>query len=147
LVEEVHELVRPECVRLDNAAPVGVERLWPQRADALAPVVFVGEAAARPANVRHLDRLQRGDDVIADAASIRNRGIRADPYTLISAVAEMLGELAENVAVDLRSGLRRVNREYNLLGGCEGRSESHSDQCETDRQCTHDNSFLFIFKH
>src|SRR5262249_16191461 len=92
LVEEVHELVRPERVRLDHSAPVGIERLWPLRADAFAPVVFVREAAARPANVRRLYRLQCGDDVVADAPRIRNWGIRTDPYALINAMAEVLGE-------------------------------------------------------
>ena len=74
------------------------------RADAVAPVVFVGEAAARPADVRHLQRLERGDDVVADAARVRDAGVRADPDALVDAVAEMLGELAEDVAVDLRPG-------------------------------------------
>src|SRR5262249_61229458 len=109
LVEEVHELVRPERVRLDHAAPVGIERLWPMRADAFAPVVFVREAAARPANVRRLYRLQRGDAVVADTPRIRNWGTRPDPYALVNAVAEVLGELAEDIAINLRSGLGHVN--------------------------------------
>src|ERR1051325_4197969 len=102
--------MRPEPGRLNDAAPVGIERLWPLRADAFAPVIFVGEAAARPAHVRHLNRLQRGDHIVADAASIRNCGAWADPAAFINAVAEVLGELAEDVAVDLCPGFGCVNR-------------------------------------
>ena len=75
LIQEVHELVRAEAVRLGHAAPVRVERDGSpsRRADALAPVVLVGETAARPADVWHLQRLQRGHDVVADAARVGDR--------------------------------------------------------------------------
>ena len=84
LVDEVHELVRAEAVRLGHAAPVRVERDGSpiHRTDALAPVVLVGETAARPADVRHLQRLQRGDDVVADAARVGDRRVGADPDAL-----------------------------------------------------------------
>ena len=75
------------------------------RADAVAPVVGVGEAAARPAEIRNLDRAQRGDDVGADPADVRDGGILADPDPLVHAPPEMLGELAEDVPADLRAGL------------------------------------------
>ena len=93
------------------------------RADAVAPVIFISEAAAGPAHVRYLHRLQRGDDVVADAARIRDLGVRADPDAFINAVAEMLGELAEDVAVDFRAGLGRIHRQDNLLCSQNGRSE------------------------
>src|SRR5581483_6638653 len=59
LLEEVHELMRAERVRLDYAAPVGIQSGHSLRADAIAPVVFVREAAARPANVRNPQRPER----------------------------------------------------------------------------------------
>src|SRR5690242_971889 len=120
LIKEIHELVSPERVRLDDAAPVGIERLWPLAPDAFAPVVLVGEAATRPAHIRHLDRLQRGDDIVADAASIRNRGTRPDPYAFVNAVAKMLSELAEDIAINLRSSFGCINVQVNLLSGGEG---------------------------
>src|SRR4051794_14941111 len=55
LVDEVHELMRSERIRFDDTTPIGVERYGTLicRADAVAPVVFVGEAATGPADVWH----------------------------------------------------------------------------------------------
>ncbi len=41
-----------------------------QRADAIAPVIFVGEASARPAHVGHAKLFQRRNHVIANAACL-----------------------------------------------------------------------------
>jgi hypothetical protein len=73
-------------------------------ADPFAPVILVGEAAARPADVGDLQVSQCGDHVVADAASVRNGRIGANPDAFIKSVAEILGELAEDVAIDLRAG-------------------------------------------
>ena len=54
LVEKVHEFVGAEGVRLDDPAPVRIEAHGSLRADAFAPVILIREAAAGPANVRHL---------------------------------------------------------------------------------------------
>src|SRR4051812_22092137 len=103
--------MRAEGVGLDDPAPVGVERgrALVTRANAVAPVVFVGEASAGPADVRYLDRLQRLDDVVADAARVRNLRIRTDPDPFVDATPEVLGKLAENVPVDLRAARRGVD--------------------------------------
>src|SRR5260370_8581872 len=81
LLEEVYEFVRSERVRLDHAAPVGIERSHSPISgpDPLTPVVFAGETATRPANVGDLERLQRGNNVVADAARIRDSGIWTNP--------------------------------------------------------------------
>ena len=102
-------------------------------ADSVAPVVLVGEAAARPADVRHLERLQRGDDVVADAAGVGDGRVGADPDAFVDAVAEVFGELAEDIAVDLRAGLRRVDGQRHLiLGRNRGRECGHQrNDCET----------------
>src|SRR3546814_14345756 len=49
---ESHEFMRAEAVVLVHAAPVGVDldRAVFLRADAVAPVIFVGKASARPAD-------------------------------------------------------------------------------------------------
>ena len=102
--------MRAKGVRLDDAAPVGIEGHRSRRSDAVAPVVFIRKATAGPANVRNLNGFQRSDDIIADATRVRDFGIRTDPYPLINSVSEMLGELAEEVAVDLGAGFGRIHR-------------------------------------
>ena len=79
------------------------------RADAVHPMVFVGETAARPAQHRHLDLLQRGDDVVADAARVGNGAVLAHPDAFIDAPAEVLGEMAVNVPADGVCALVGVN--------------------------------------
>jgi hypothetical protein len=115
LIDEIHELVRAESVGLDHAAPVGVQRYGSLSTDAVPPMVFVGKATARPADVGNLDRLKSSHNVIANAACVRDRGIRANPDSVVNPMAEMLGELSENVAVDLRRCPGHVNRQFDLL--------------------------------
>ena len=110
LVEEVHEFMCSKRVRLNHAAPVGIERYRSRTANSVAPVVFVCETPAWPANVWHMDRLQRLNDIVANAAGIGDCRVRPDPYPIIDAMSQMLGELAENIAVDLRAGLGHINR-------------------------------------
>jgi hypothetical protein len=50
-------------------------------------------------------------------------------------VAEVFGELAENVAVDLRPRLGRVNRQMNLLGGHPRNSKSERCETKTNQKC------------
>ena len=71
LLAQVHELVRAEVVVLRHAAPVRVDhrRALLARADAVPPVVLVGEAAARPAQDRDLQ--------VAAAPRPRRCGCRA----------------------------------------------------------------------
>jgi len=95
--------VRSEGVRLDDAAPVGIECYRSPLTDALSPMVFVGKAPSGPSHVRHFHRFERGDDIVADPARVRNLRVRADPNSLVNAVAEVFGELAEEVAVNLRA--------------------------------------------
>ena len=117
LLDEIHEFVGAEGIGVDHAAPCGVERGRPLLgwADSFAPVVLVGKAAARPADVGHLQRPKGGHNVLADSARVRNRGIRANPDALVKAMPEILRELAEEVAVDLRSGLGCVDGEMSTL--------------------------------
>src|SRR5437763_1768191 len=96
LVEEVHEFMCSKGIRLDHPAPVGIERYHPLWADAAAPVVFISEAPARPAHVRHLDFSKRRNHVVADPPGIRECGTRTYPYTVRDAAAEMDGEPPKN---------------------------------------------------
>src|SRR5688500_7011177 len=103
--------MRAEGVGLDDAAPVRIQRgrAAVSRADAVSPVVFIGKAAAGPAHVRHLDGLERSDHVVANAARIRNTGVRTHPHPFVYAAAEVLSELAEDVPVDGGAGTRCIN--------------------------------------
>jgi hypothetical protein len=102
LVAQVEELVGAEAVGLDHAAPVGVDHGGALfgRADSIAPVVFVGEAAARPAQDGDADRSQGRDDVAADPAHVGDGRIRPDPEPVVDAAPEVLGEVAVDVAAD-----------------------------------------------
>ena len=68
-------LVRADAVVFRDTAPVRVDDARPllARTDAVAPVVGVGETAAGPANVGHLDSLERVDDVGAHLPRCRFR--------------------------------------------------------------------------
>src|SRR5690242_15964940 len=115
LVDEVHEFVRAEGIGFNDAAPVRIESYRSVGTDAVAPVISVGKAAAGPPHVRNLQRLECSDDVVADAARVRDFGVRTDPDAVVNPVPEMLRELAEKIAVNGRPGLTRVDRDFNLV--------------------------------
>ena len=117
-----------------HAAPGRVDHGGPlvARPDAVLPVVFIGKTAARPAQHRHLDFLQRGDHVIADAAGVGDRAVFAHPDAAINAMAEMLGKLPVDIAIDDRPRLiglddeRGVEDRRRLLRRRRGKTESQS---------------------
>ena len=117
LVKEIHELVASESIRLDYTAPVRIEGYdtLAKGADPIPPVIFVSEAATGPAHVRHLNSLERGYNVIADAARIWNAGIRADPNAVVNPMAQMLRELAKYVAVNPYTRLGRIYGQLDFL--------------------------------
>ena len=103
LAAELKILVRPEAVVLHDAAPVGVDHLLAVllRTDAVLPVILVGEAAARPAQHRNLELLQRLNDVRPHAVHVRDVGVLPDIESLIDASAQVLGEMSVNLRVDV----------------------------------------------
>ena len=144
LVQEVEELMRTESVGLDDAAPVGIERRGAlvARTDAVAPVIFVGEAAAGPAHVRHLDGLESRDHVIADAAGVGDFRIRPDPHAFVHAAAEMLGELTEEMAIDFRAGFRDVDGQaYGVVRGLG--AEARRGDSERGQRAEHGARYVF----
>src|SRR5205823_3251499 len=87
---------------LRHAAPVGVDHAgalgaWP---NAIAPVVFVGEAAARPAQHGHVDPAERLHHVVADAARVGNRRLLPDPDALVDTATQVLGKVPVHILVD-----------------------------------------------
>ena len=123
LAQQLEELVRADRVRLGHAAPMGVDldRTLVLRADTLAPIIFVGEAPARPADHRHLQVAERRDHVVAEAVGVRDLGVLADPQPLVDAVAQMLGELGEDAAIIDRAGLVALDRDGGGGGAGGGR--------------------------
>ena len=103
---QIEKLVGAEVVVFDDATPVGVEHggALGAVADAIHPVVLVGEAAARPAQLRHAEILEGGEHVVAVAFGVGDGRVGADPDALVDAVAEVLGELAVDVFVDDGTG-------------------------------------------
>src|SRR5262249_8968348 len=113
---EAHELIRAEPVRLvllrsaveflvrvaaSGAAiiapEVGVAWAILARANAVAPVVTVGETAARPADDAGFDPAHVFNQFFADAADVRDFGIFADPNPVVDHAAQMLDEMAVNI--------------------------------------------------
>jgi hypothetical protein len=72
-------------------------------------MVFVSEATTWPADVWYFQSLKRSHNIVANASRVRDVGIRTNPDTLVNAMAEVFGELAEDVAVDLRARLGYIN--------------------------------------
>ena len=64
-----------KAVILHHAAPMAVDHAPPlgARADAVAPVIFIGKAAARPAQVGNVDPAQRVKRVIAQPSRVGDR--------------------------------------------------------------------------
>ena len=105
--------MRTETVVFDRAAPVVVHHFRTVffRADAVHPVVFVGEAAARPAQHGKLYLSECVDDVCAEALCVGNVAVFADIYTVIYAAAEVLREISVYFRVDVGFLLKRVEGE------------------------------------
>ena len=101
LVAQPHELVGAKAVVLDHAAPVGVDHALAVclRADAVLPVVLVGKAAARPAQVGNVQLLECLDYGLVVAMDVGNGGLFSHPETAINAPSKVLRE----VPVDVRA--------------------------------------------
>src|SRR5262245_24742877 len=99
-----------EGVWLDDAAPVGIERDRSRRTDAFPPMVFVGKASPWPTDVRDLQSLKGRDHVVANSSRVWNAGVWADPDPFVDAMAEVLGKLAEEVAVNLCARLGSIDQ-------------------------------------
>ena len=67
--------------------------------------------------------LQRGDDVVADAAGVGDRRSGPDPDAFVDAAAQVLGEVAVHVAVDDRTrrvgAQRRGRLDDRAAGACD----------------------------
>src|SRR5262249_31470142 len=85
-------------------------------------MVTVGEASARPAQIRSADSLHVFNELLADAVYIRNLGIASDPNAVINHTAEMLDEMPVQMRVDDCAWFVRRHFDFDLSGRDEPRS-------------------------
>jgi hypothetical protein len=132
--------VRAEVVVLGHAAPVGVDHGGAvlARADAVLPVVLVGEAAPRPTEHRDLDLAQGLDHIVADASRVGDRAVRPDPVPAVDAMAQVFREVPIYVPIDGDLALIGLNSQLGclVLGSSQTRRNSQCrDKSHTDDPC------------
>jgi hypothetical protein len=109
---EAHKFVGAEVVRLGDFFPASeAARPLVARSDAVAPVVLVGEAAARPPHHHAAQPPYMLDQAAANSVNVGHFRLWADPDAVVDDAADVLGEVAVN---------RRLDR-------ADGVIESHSD--------------------
>jgi hypothetical protein len=72
-------------------------------------VVFVGEAAARPAQHRDINTAQGFHYIGADTLGVRYSRIGANPDAIVNAPAQVFGKVPVDVGADGTFLLARVN--------------------------------------
>src|SRR5262245_52819856 len=87
-----------------------------RRADAVAPMVTIGEAPARPAQIRSADSLHVFNELLANPVHVRNLGIASNPDAVIDHAAEMLDEMPVQMRVDDRAWLVRRYFDFGVSG-------------------------------
>jgi hypothetical protein len=99
-------------------------------------MVFIGETTARPAQHGNFDFLESGDDIVANSARVGNWAVFTDPNAFVNATAEMLGELAVDVAIDSSAGLFCVNDQFSCSRNwrIRGQDKSGSEREEERNQ-------------
>lgn len=96
LINEIHELLRTEGIRLDDIAPeVDRQNAFGSWTDAVTPIVGVGKAATWPAHNRYLQCAKRLHNICANPADVRDLGVFADPLVAVDPLPQMFGELYE----------------------------------------------------
>src|SRR5262245_9540630 len=87
-----------------------------RRADAVAPMVAVGEAPARPPQIRSANPLHVIHELLANPVYVRNPGIAPDPDAVINHTAEMLDEMPVQMRVDDRAWFVRRYFDFDVSG-------------------------------
>src|SRR5690242_788593 len=81
----------------------------------ITPVILVGETATGPAQDRNMQFFQRSNDVITQAARVRDRRVFPHPKAVVDQTAEVFGKLAVDVTVDGPSWLVQPDRERGFI--------------------------------
>lgn len=128
-----------EVVIFDDAAPVGIDEFGAELAgaDAVFPVVFIGEAAAWPAEDGDIELAQGMDDILADTAGIGDGGVFPDPDAFIDTASEVFGEVAVDIGVDGGAGLVGLDGGGGCLGGGGSDQASEGEGAEGEQGCFH----------
>src|SRR5205823_4251140 len=125
-IDQLQVLVRPEAVVFGDVAPHGVDDGGAPlgRTDPVLPVVAIGEATARPPEVRDLDLAQRRDHVVTQVPAA---GPAPGPEAVVDVASQVLGELAVDVAADGIAPQVGVEDEASALPERrDGQTEDHS---------------------
>ena len=86
---EIEKLVRAKGVAFQTVPPVILaHRAFIARTNAIAPMIFIGKATARPAYQRHVHGFEGAHHVVTPAFGIRDLGLRADPQAAVLAGAD-----------------------------------------------------------
>src|SRR5437588_12493395 len=133
---QANEFVRPKTSILHVTAPMNVDALRPrfERTDAIAPVVVVRIATARPAQYRDAQFLQVIDGLPTISVDIRNRRVSSDPQTAVHARAKMLRKLPLKFRPHRDDFFTRTHDNLARCG-CSG-----SDDARNERAKRHDRS-------
>ena len=115
-----------EGVVFDGASPVVVLHggALILGADAVGPVVFVGEASAWPAEYGYVEGLERFEHVFAVAVDVGYGGVFTHPQASIDAAAQVFGELAVDFFGYFGAWLIGVERALNGFGGAADSDEN-----------------------
>ena len=113
-IDQLQVLMGPEAVVLRDVPPHRIDDggALLRRADPVLPVVAIGEAAARPADVRDLDLAEGRDDVVAQVPAA---GPALRPEAVVDVAPQVLGELAVEVAADGVASLVSVDHDAGVL--------------------------------
>src|SRR5262249_30265437 len=119
-----HELMNAELVALGRM-PTGWRPMLPKivspgthggGADAVSQMETVGEAPARPTQIRSANSLHIFNELLANPVYVRNFGIASHPDAVIDHTAEMLNEMPVQMRVDNRAGFVRRYFDFDVSG-------------------------------
>src|SRR5258708_9850 len=106
--------------RFFRSPKIRAARAFVARANAVAPIVAVGEAAAREANDRRLDLAHFLDQLFANAVYVGDFGVFADPDAVVNDAAEVFGEVPVNIGGNSAERLVEQNFDARIRGGGRG---------------------------
>ncbi len=86
------------------APEAGAGGAFGERAEAVAPVIGIGEAASGPAKKRSFDGAHGFDEGGADAALVGDPGVGADPDAVVDDSAKLLDEVRVDLGRDGADG-------------------------------------------
>ena len=102
---EVDEFIGAEVVGFRASPEVGAAGALLGGADAIAPIVAVGETASGITDDRGFDLAHVVDEIFADTVDVGDFGIAADPDAVVDDATEVFGEVAVDFRGDHAEGL------------------------------------------